>query len=300
MSSSPDGLPDLVDANGQFRSFDAGGQTRTTDADGQNQGATYLGPIDAAGLHQGLMYLGPDEERHGVDVTNEALTQSRIQLSLVDDDQIPDSQIPLPVPDNENETENGKDVAHADLAGFVNPPPRRTAASTATPLPASTNMNPSRFFPIWFGLEPTSTPPADSGNKPPTTNPTRWGDFDGSEHPFGDIPDGWTEAQKVTESHKSRRKPRDHIPRMSQSNNDQLYARFMASIVDGLDEHTQRVIRERADKMKNTNLNSEVNTDTTDSPKDTNMAHNDYNGTTNVIQVNRARDTGLLPDIFAL
>lgn len=131
-------------------------------------------------------------------------------------------------------------------------------------------------------------------------NQTRWGDFDGSKHPFGDIPAEWTEVQKATDSHKSKGKEKEPIPKTSPSNRDELYARFMASIVDGLDEHTQKVIHERADKIKNANLNSEVNTDTTDTPKNTNMAHNDYTSTTKVIQVNMARDTGLLPDIFTL
>lgn len=123
LSSSSDGQQDLVNANGQTGSLDAGGPIHTTNTNGQYQGSTDLGPINAAGLNQGLTYLGPDEGRHGVDVTAVVITQSRIPLSLIDDDQIPDSQTQHPITDNKGVIETDNDVDHGDLAGFVNPPP---------------------------------------------------------------------------------------------------------------------------------------------------------------------------------
>ena len=182
LSSNSNGQQDLVDANRQTSSLDDGGQIRTTDADRQNQGSMYLGPINAARLNQGLTYLGMDEEKLGVDVAGE----------------VPDSHVHHPVTDNESVSENDNNVTHADLAGFVNPPSCRTAGSRESTPPLSTHMNPSRFFPIWFGREPAPKPAADNSNIPPTTNKTRWGDFDGSEHPFGNIPDGWCEVYSTS------------------------------------------------------------------------------------------------------
>lgn len=300
VSSNADGLHDLIDANGQTSPVDAGDHTHPTDADGQNQVSSYLGPTDAAGINQGLTHLGPDEERDGVGEAHEAPTRPQLTWSFDHDEQHSNSNLALPVAENNDASVNNDVSTLNELAGFVHPPTRRLAPNKDTNPRPSNNINPSRFFPHWFGHDPTPDLTTHTGIEPPQNNPSRWGDFDGSEHPFGEIPEGWTDPPKPPEINRSTGKGKVHTPKVAQSHSDELYARFMASIVDGLDDKTQKLIRDWADKMKNIALGSDVDTNSTNTPKNKHTVYNENTATEKIIHVHTARDTGLLPDIFAL
>jgi hypothetical protein len=120
----------------------------------------------------------------------------------------------------------------------------------------------ARFFPVWFVKPPaeSNTTKKPAGIQNNMSESTQWGDFDGSEHPYGPLPDGW-EGNIVRPQVPSGR-AKKHLPKPVQE--DVVYARFMASIVKGLDEDLKRHIYERAERYKDVAPTSGTDSDSTD------------------------------------
>ena len=129
----------------------------------------------------------------------------------------------------------------------------------------------------------------------------QWGDFDGTEHPFGEIPEGWTAVNKEPPSKSHNGKAKKNLNDVSQLNNDIPYAQFMANIVDGLDENLQKLLYEQANKVKDFKPSSNIDTFTTPSPKKTATVTDKQRETSQHLNSgSRSPDNGLLPDIYTL
>ena len=86
--------------------------------------------------------------------------------------------------------------------------------------------------------------------------PKQWGDFDGTEEPFGSLPAEWAETAGANgqQTHWSREwklYSKMISPTMP-------YEDFMSSIINGLDKKEQETIYEQTKKIKNINPTDDV------------------------------------------
>jgi hypothetical protein len=65
--------------------------------------------------------------------------------------------------------------------------------------------------------------------------PVRWEDYDGSEHPYGELPHEWPETSNYPEN-------QVNTCADKQSEENIIYSEFVKSIVEGLDENIQKHI----------------------------------------------------------
>jgi hypothetical protein len=145
-------------------------------------------------------------------------------------------------------------IDHVDLGGCITPPrsvptpqQRKLEGVTSTP----------KYFPNWF----KDVNRVDKQQR--MDAPTQWEDYDGSEHPYGNIPTNWEKAtipemERVPTGRAKKRQPK--IKKL-----DEAYARFMTSIVKGLDEKTRKQIYARAEKFKDLDAMSNTSSEATES-----------------------------------
>ena len=192
-----------------------------------------------------------------------------------------------------------------DNDGYITPPARKRAVSRQiTPQPDNELAHPPKFFPLWLPDHANCESNIPNDLPPVQIEPTRWADFNGTEHPYGEIPVEWKDINKPSTSRVPKGRTKKHVPKAPQAPQDAAYAQFMANIVEGLDATLQKRIYERANKFKDVKLSSEANTTNTSSPKIVTTVHPQQHAQLAEIQLSdrssTRQDNDFLPDIFTL
>ena len=160
----------------------------------------------------------------------------------------------------------------------------------------------SKFFPQSFAHDTVVNDNTSTVN-PNTPTLPGWGDYNGTEHPYGDIPVRWTRLNESSTVKELTGKVKKLSPKVSSPAEDITYAQFMSNILEGIDEQTQQRIYARAKKLTHLKISSDVNTETTVSQKKEHTAQAPV-----TVNVSTSRNEGnhdipqtdLLPDIIAL
>ena len=161
------------------------------------QGSTYLEPADDD-ANEGNTNLSGEQTNTSTTQTAETVILPTADSQLMTEDVretagggLPsmDKVLPRPV---DLEQEEITDI-HTDLSEYITPHARRRARMAQDVGQHATQQQgeTSKFFPQSFTHD---TVDIDNRHTDNTKTPPlpRWGDYNGTEHPYGDIPVGWT------------------------------------------------------------------------------------------------------------
>ena len=272
------------------------------------QGSTYLEPADDD-ANESNMNLRGEQTNMSTTQTAETVMLPTAHSQLMTEDVRETAGGGLPSMDNvlprpvDLEQEKITDI-HTDLSEYITPNARKRALISQDvrqhDMPQLGEA--SKFFPQLFANDIVVNDNTRTVNTKTPSLPS-WGDYNGTEHPYSNIPVGWTRVNEPSTVSKLTSKAKKLTPKVSPPAEDIAYAQFMSNILEGIDEQTQQRIYARAKNLTHLKISSDVNTETTVShtQRRTAQDHATVNDSTFANEGNHdVPQTDLLPDIIAL